>query len=99
IHERPNRTEVVACRQWLTSELEAVGPMVVVALGATAGQSLFGPSFRLGAARGEALDLEGVAVVATNHPSAILRAGDGEERDAAYAALVADLRRAAELAR
>jgi DNA polymerase len=97
IHERPNRTEIVACRRWLDAELDVVRPEVVVVLGATAGQALFGSSFRVGAARGTLLDLAGTPVVATSHPSAILRTGQGEERDEAFAALVGDLRRAADV--
>jgi DNA polymerase len=97
IHERPNRTEVVACRRWLELELDLVRPDVVVVLGATAGQALFGPSFRVGASRGSVLDLAGRSVVATIHPSAILRTDEGSERDAAFAGLVEDLRRAAGL--
>jgi DNA polymerase len=98
IHERPNRTEVVACSAWLRAELAVVEPSVIVALGATAGQSLFGGSFRVGSARGTELDLDGIAVVAAIHPSAILRATAGPDRDAAYDSLVVDLRRAADIA-
>jgi DNA polymerase len=98
IHERPNRTEVVACNEWLLAELKVVRPSVIVALGATAGQSLFGASFRVGRARGADLDFDGIAVVAAVHPSAILRATAGPDREAAFDGLVADLRRAAELA-
>src|SRR3546814_17234232 len=54
IHDKPNRTEVVACHRWLAAELDVVDPTVVVALGATAGQSLFGPSFRVGVSGSEA---------------------------------------------
>jgi DNA polymerase len=97
IHERPNRTEVVACRDWLRAELDVVRPAVIVALGATAGQALFGASFRVGRASGVDLDYEGTPVVATIHPSAILRATAGPDRDAAHANLVADLSRAAAL--
>lgn len=96
IHERPNRTEVVACSRWLEAELDAVSPAGLVALGATAVQALFGPSFRLGAVRGQVLDRRGTPVVATNHPSAILRL-PAPERDDAYGGLVADLRRTAGL--
>ncbi len=99
IHDKPNRTEVVACHQWLERELTVLRrDAVLVALGATAGQSLFGPKFRVGAARGTDLELDGHPVVATIHPSAVLRARSSEERAEAYAGLVADLRRAAELA-
>jgi DNA polymerase len=98
LHKAPNRTEVVACHQWLAGELEALEPGVVVALGATAGQSLLGPSFRVGAARGKALEVDGRPVVATIHPSAVLRSRDHDERAAAFDGLVEDLRRAATLA-
>jgi DNA polymerase len=97
IHQRPSAGEVAACKQWLSAELEAVDPEVVVALGATAGQALFGSRFRVGAARGQILDLDGRAVVATIHPSAVVRVQEPADRDAQYAGLVADLRRAAEL--
>ena len=95
IHEKPNRTEVVACRPWLVAELEVVRPELIVALGATAAQSLLGPSFKLTQHRGEILDAPelGGRVLATNHPSAVLRAPD---RDLAYKALVEDLRVAAD---
>jgi DNA polymerase len=97
IHQTPNRTEVVACSQWLDAELAAVDPEVVVALGATAGQSLLGPSFRVGTARGAELEVDGRPLVATNHPSAVLRDRDREQREAAFEGLVADLRRAKSL--
>jgi DNA polymerase len=99
IHDKPNRTEVVACHQWLERELGALRPdAVLVALGATAGQSLFGPKFRVGAARGTDLELDGHPVVATIHPSAVLRARSSEERAEAFEGLVTDLRRARSLA-
>jgi uracil-DNA glycosylase family protein len=99
IHDKPNRTEVVACHQWLADELDVLpDDAVVVALGATAGQSLFGPSFRVGASRGVDLELDGRPVVATIHPSAVLRSRSSEERRAAFEGLVADLRRARSLA-
>ena len=91
IHERPNRSEVVACNVWLRSELAVVRPAVIVALGATAGQALFGASYRVGPSRNAALDVDGIPVIATIHPSAILRATAGPDREAAYAVLVADL--------
>lgn len=102
IHQKPGRTEVVACRPWLIAEIEAVAPSVLLCLGATAAQSLLGPSFRVTAHRGEELRLgDGVVaagvdpvVYATVHPSSILR-GSPEDRDEAYAAFVADLRTAA----
>jgi uracil-DNA glycosylase len=97
IHQRPSAREVAACRQWLEGELAAVDPAVIVALGATAGQALFGSKFRVGAARGGVLDLDGRAVVATIHPSAVLRVQGPTDRDEQYAGLVADLRRAVEV--
>ena len=98
LHEKPNRREMVACKQWLDAELDAVDPEVIVLLGATAGQALFGAKFRVGAARGQVLEYQGIRVVATIHPSAVLRAEDGPARDELYDGLVSDLRRAAELA-
>jgi DNA polymerase len=97
IHERPNRTEVLACRAWLDRELELVDPRVVVVLGATAGQALWGSKFRVGAARGQVLDLDGRAAVATIHPSAVLRERDTAKRDELFRGLVADLERARSL--
>jgi DNA polymerase len=97
IHQRPSASEVAACRHWLEGELAAVDPAVVVALGATAGQALFGSKFRVGAARGRVLDLDGRTVIATIHPSAVLRVQEPAERDKECAGLVADLRRAVEV--
>ena len=106
IHKKPGRTEIVACTPWLTAEIETVRPEVVVCLGATAAQTLLGTSFRLTEHRGEVFDLgtdgalSGVTaptrVVATIHPSALLR-GPSEDRAQGFDALVADLRGAAEL--
>jgi uracil-DNA glycosylase family protein len=97
IHDKPNRTEVVACHQWLADELRLVDPEVVVALGATAGQALVGPAFRVGAARGATLEVDGRPLVGTIHPSAVLRNRDRAERAEAFDGLVADLRRAVAL--
>jgi uracil-DNA glycosylase len=97
IHQRPSATEVAACNRWLSAELATVDPAVVVVLGATAGQALFGSRFRVGAARGQVLDLDGRPVIATIHPSAVLRGQEPGDRDEQYAGLVADLRRAVEL--
>jgi DNA polymerase len=91
IHQRPSAGEVAACRQWLHAELEVVDPAVIVALGATAGQALFGSRFRVGESRGQVLDYEGRPLVATIHPSAVLRARKPSDRDAQYAGFVADL--------
>jgi uracil-DNA glycosylase family protein len=99
IHQRPSAREVAACRQWLCGELDAVAPEVVVVLGATAGQALFGSRFRVGAAKGQVLEFADRPAIATIHPSAVLRGQEPADRDAQYAGLVEDLRRAAELAR
>jgi uracil-DNA glycosylase len=94
IHEKPAARHITACHPWLDAELAAVRPSIVVALGAVAAQSLFGPSFRVTRHRGELLDWPGAApvqaAIATIHPSAVLRAG--VDRDELYAGLVADLR-------
>lgn len=102
IHLSPTRGQVTACAPWLGAELDVVRPAGVVLLGGTAGQALYGSSFRVGKARGRVIDWpEGMPasdpapwVVATIHPSAVLRARD--DRDKAYDGLVADLRVAAE---
>jgi uracil-DNA glycosylase family protein len=99
IHQRPNRTEIVACHQWLARELDLVhDDAPLVTLGAVAGESLFGGSFRVGASRGQVLVYEGRPVVATIHPSAVLRSQSSEEREAAFEGFVADLARAWDLA-
>jgi DNA polymerase len=94
IHQRPNWTELAACRPWLDAELEVVRPRVIVCLGATAAQSLLGKGFRVTRQRGEALPAEPLApwIVATIHPSAILRQRDDDARHAERAAFVDDLR-------
>ena len=101
IHDKPNRAEVAACRPWLDGELGAVRPRVLVLLGATAAQALLGSGFRVTRERGRPIQGTGLAehVVATVHPSAIVRIRDREERAEAERALADDLRRAAELVR
>lgn len=97
IHQKPNWTEMTACRPWLEAELAVVKPRVLVLLGATAAQTLLGRDFRVTQHRGELLASElAEAVTATVHPSSILR-GRPEERDANFAAFVADLRVVGEL--
>ena len=92
IHKRPSAEEVRACAPWFRAELQAVGPTALVALGATAAQDLFGRSFRVTKERGKRLDSDLAPVVmATIHPSAILRADD-EDREQEYERFVADLR-------
>ena len=100
IHKKPRASEVKACRPWLEAELRAVKPAVVVCLGATAAQSMLGASFKLMQQRGRVVSSPAAArIVATIHPSAVLRAPDSEGRKAAYATLVADLKVAAKALR
>ena len=100
IHQKPNAEEIAACRPWLDAELAAVRPRVLVALGATAAQALLGRSFRVTRQRGIPVESDlAPFVLATVHPSSILRAPDEPTRREAYAAFVADLRAAAELLR
>jgi DNA polymerase len=95
IHQRPNREEITACSQWFEAELEHVRPRLVVLLGATAAQAVLGSSFRVTKQRGELLDRDlGPQLMATVHPSSILR-GPPEDREDALKALVADLEQAA----
>lgn len=98
IHKTPTRTEIVACRPWLVAELDRVRPELVVALGAVAAKSLLGKDFRVTKDRGKVLSLpdRDEQVVATVHPSAVLRADD---REAARRELVADLAVAAKVLR
>jgi DNA polymerase len=99
IHERPSWGEVTACRPWLDAELEAVRPDVLVLLGATAAQALLGRSFRVTRSRGVPIEETGLAdvVLATVHPSSILRERDAEAREQARGRFVDDLRLAASL--
>ncbi len=93
IHDKPNSAQVEACRPWLEAEVARIGPQLIVCLGATAAQALLGRGFRVTQQHGEVIDSDLGPVLATVHPSAILRAG--EERDEMLAGLVADLRQAA----
>ena len=99
IHKKPRASEIKACRPWLNAELRSVRPAVIVCLGATAAQSVFGTTFRLMQQHGQVLPtLLGPPGVATIHPSAVLRATTAEARRLAYEMLVADLATAAKLA-
>jgi DNA polymerase len=98
IHDKPNWTEVKACGHWLELELATVRPVLVVCLGATAAQALFGRSARVGSMRGRPLALPNdTPALVTLHPSAVLRAG--EERALRRSELLADLSLAAETLR
>lgn len=93
IHQRPDRAEEEACRPWLEAEVARIGPELVVCLGATAAQALLGRSFRVTRQHGEVLPSElGPPLLATIHPSAVLRAPDEAARAEALDGLVADLR-------
>jgi uracil-DNA glycosylase len=97
IHQKPNRTEVVACRPWLLAEIVALEPNAIVLLGATAAQALLGNAFRVSEHRGELLSVPAEIplspaplLAATVHPSSVLR--DRVDREKSYQLLVADLR-------
>ena len=95
IHKKPRVSEIKACRPWLEAELKAVTPAVIVCLGATAAQSVLGPQFKLMQNRGRVLPgpLPGAErIVATIHPSSVLRAPDAEGRREALKMLVDDLK-------
>jgi len=96
IHKKPRVSEMKACRPWLEAELRAVKPQILVCLGAVAAQTVLGPQFKLMQDRGRVLEGH---VVATIHPSAVLRAPDSEARRTAYQSLVADLKVVAKLLR
>jgi DNA polymerase len=99
IHKTPLQRHVVACHEWLERELEQVQPAVIVTLGATALAAVLGRRVAIGEARGRTLALPaGTPIVATYHPSAILRAPDERSRAQLRATLLADLTRAARLA-
>jgi uracil-DNA glycosylase family protein len=93
IHKKPNRPEISACRPWLDAELRIVDPEAILLLGATASQALLGSNFKVTEQRGRALDNPwGRLVVATVHPSSILRALGDDERRQAMEQFVADLK-------
>lgn len=96
IHKKPNSAQIAACRPWLEAELAVVKPDVIVALGATAAQSLLGPQFRVTKQRGEFLESTlAPYVMATVHPSSILRAPDDKTRQLEYRRFVDDLKKLA----
>jgi uracil-DNA glycosylase family protein len=96
LHSKPSQVHVRACRPWLMAELEAVRPRLMVLLGATAAQSVMGATFKVTQQRGKVLSSPlGVPVLATVHPSSILRSPDDAERKRAMNSLIADLKVAA----
>lgn len=104
IHAKPAVGHIVACRPWLEAEFEAVGPRVVVCLGATAARAVIGAGVRIGEMRGRLIgeDRDGrplpAPAIVTEHPSAVLRVRDRPAREAAFERLVADLSAAARAA-
>ena len=97
IHQKPNAAEIAACRPWLDAELSLLKPKVLVCLGATSAQALLGRHFRVSKDRGVPVESDLAPVVmATVHPSSILRSDD---RDAEMALFVEDLRRVAQALR
>jgi len=97
IHQKPNWSEIAACRPWLEAELDVIEPRVLVCLGATAAQALLGRDFRVSRQRGELVESDlAENVIATVHPSSILRADD-ETREQEYRELVRDLEKVAAL--
>ena len=100
IHKTPAQREIAACHDWLEAEIDAIRPACIVALGATALAALLGKRMAVSAAREAPQQHPGGAVViATYHPSALLRAPEASRRDELYRMLVADLRRAVKAAR
>ena len=99
IHKKPSMKEINACRPWLDAELETVKPKLIVAMGATAAQGLLGSAFRITQAHGKVQEVAGLPpIIATLHPSAILRAQTDEDRHAQMKSLVEDLKEAARVA-
>jgi DNA polymerase len=97
LHQKPNAAEINACRPWLDAEIALVKPHLLVLLGATAAQALLGRDFRVSLQRGQLIERPGLpAMMATVHPSSILRAPDDETRELEMRAFVQDLKRVAQ---
>jgi DNA polymerase len=93
LHKTPAQREIDACHQWLQGEIETVKPHVIVALGATAAKAIIGPQFKVSVQRGQFVESPlAPYVFATFHPSALLRLQEEEEKEAAFAQLVKDLK-------
>jgi DNA polymerase len=93
LHKTPAQREIDACRRWLEEEVRSVKPKVIVALGATAAKAIIGPQFKVSVQRGRFVESElAPYVFATFHPSALLRLREEEEKEAAFAQLVKDLK-------
>ena len=98
IHKKPNAREIAACRPWLEAEIDLVKPKVIVCLGATAAQALLGPKFRVSKQRGQFIESTlAPYIMATVHPSSILRAPDDETRHDEKRRFVDDLKQVADV--
>jgi len=98
LHQKPNTSEIRACRQWYERELSSIKPMLVVAMGATAAQSVFGKITPINKNRGRLIDLEdGIKTLVTVHPAYLLRLPDADARAQEYRRFVDDLKIAADL--
>ena len=94
LHKRPNGSEITACRPWLEAEIALIRPEIIVCLGATAAQTVFGPAYRLTEERGRFVEHPWASLAtSTIHPSAILRATDSHQREMEYLNFVADLKK------
>src|SRR5881275_3563508 len=97
IHKKPNAKEIAACRPWLEAEIEIVKPKVIVCLGATAAQALLGSKFRVSKDGGKFIESDlAPYIIATVHPSAILRAPDDETRHEQKRRFIDDLKKVAD---
>ncbi len=100
LHQKPNTSEIKACRQWYERELASIKPALVVAMGATAAQSVFGKITPINKNRGRPIDLDdGIKALVTVHPSYLLRLPDADARAGEYERFVDDLKIAAALLR
>jgi uracil-DNA glycosylase family protein len=100
LHQKPNTPEIKACRPWYERELASIKPELVVAMGATAAQCVFGKITPINKTRGRLIDLDDeIKVLVTVHPSYLLRLPDEDAKAAEYARFVDDLKIAAELLR
>ena len=98
IHKKPNAKEIAACRPWLEAEIEIVKPKVIVCLGATAAQALLGSKFKISKERGKFYESDlAPYILATVHPSAILRAPDDETRHEQKRRFIDDLKKVADV--
>jgi uracil-DNA glycosylase family protein len=92
IHKKPSGMEIAACRPWFDEEVKVVKPKVIVCMGATAAQALLGRDFKVTQERGKVMSRGEIPIIATVHPSSILRAPDEETRHSEMARFIEDLR-------